>query len=85
MEYSLFGRWLRISKACTARRASARQSTPVPLPFDPDAAGEGDVLIDSNMGGAMGIAVSALKRRGREFSARIFGILAGGKYINSTD
>jgi hypothetical protein len=85
MEYSLFGRWPRISNACTARRASALQSTPVPLPFDPEAAACGDVVGASSTGGAMGIAVSALKRRGSEFSARMVGIFAGGKYISSTD
>jgi hypothetical protein len=53
------------------------------LPSDADAAGDGEA--ESNAGGAIDIAVSPLKRLGREFSERILGTFAVGKNSNSTE
>jgi hypothetical protein len=82
------GGWsLRISNARRARRASAAQSTPNPLPSDEDAGrgikdGEGT---STSIGGAIGTAVSPLNRRGRAFSERTLGNVMGGKNTSSTE
>src|SRR5271168_2116559 len=72
-----------MSNACTARRASAGQSMPDPLPLDGDEDGA-DSQDESSAGGAMVMAVPPLKYRGRAFSERILGMASGGKYRSST-
>lgn len=72
-----------MSNACTARRASAGQSTPDPLPLDGDEEGA-DGQDESSAGGAMVMAVPPLSGRGRAFSERILGMGSGGKYKSST-
>src|SRR5271163_2268206 len=72
-----------MSNACTARRASAGQSMPDPLPLDGDEDGA-DSQDESNAGGATVMAVPPLKCRGRAFSERILGMISGGRYTSST-
>src|SRR5277367_783775 len=72
-----------MSNACTARRASAGQSMPEPLPLDGDEDGA-DSQDESNWGGATVMAVPPLKCRGRAFSERILGMISGGRYRSST-
>jgi hypothetical protein len=55
------------------------------LPSAAGAGGAGAGKTDSSTGGAIVMALSPLERRRREFSARIFGIVAGGRYSSSTE
>jgi hypothetical protein len=75
-----------MSNACSARRASAAQSTPDPFPIDEVAGGdELGVEADPSTGGETVIAVSQLKRLGAASSERTFGRITGGKNSSSTE